>query len=48
MVVKLKTNRVDPDDYWDATIIARVRKDWALYAGFSDDLVMSNLLRPDY
>ena len=46
LVVRLKKKSVDPEDYWEAILIERVRKDRALYAPFAGDVRIPNLLRP--
>ena len=45
LVEKLRTNRIAPEDYWEAGMIARIRRDRALYASFADKPA-SNLTRP--
>ena len=45
LISKLRANKVCPDEYWEATVLARIRKDRALYASFADK-APSNLTRP--
>ena len=38
LIGKLRANKVCPDEYWEATMLARIRRGRARYASFADRL----------